>query len=157
MSAPQWTPEMEDVLLDMWNRGKTSGAIACRIKRSRSAVIGKLHRLGLIPSGRASAAAAEARKRAAEKVRRKAVIHKLVPSNRAKWRPAGPMPDSDEGRTDLIPLAELTNRTCRWPVGHPKEPGFGFCGRHSLDGESYCAEHHVRAHEQPAQQERQAA
>lgn len=46
----------------------------------------------------------------------------------------------------LIDLMELTERTCRWPVGDPGEESFGFCGQPSgskSNGQksSYCEEH----------------
>ncbi|MDR3473361.1 MAG: GcrA family cell cycle regulator [Devosia sp.] len=50
-----------------------------------------------------------------------------------------------------IPLMALTNQTCRWPLGDPLEPDFGFCGQPIVDGKSildrepYCARHKRRA------------
>ena len=31
-----------------------------------------------------------------------------------------------------IPLEKLTDKVCRWPIGHPDEKDFYFCGRSSL-------------------------
>jgi len=51
----------------------------------------------------------------------------------------------------VIPLEALTNTTCRWPIGDPREEGFGFCGHAIVDGksihdrESYCARHKRRS------------
>lgn len=37
-------------------------------------------------------------------------------------------------------VMRLRPGVCRWPIGHPKEPAFGFCGRPS--GVSiYCIHH----------------
>ena len=36
---------------------------------------------------------------------------------------------------------ELTERMCRWPIGHPGEQGFHFCGKQRLAGRSYCSQH----------------
>lgn len=36
---------------------------------------------------------------------------------------------------------ELTERMCRWPIGHPGEPDFKFCGANRLPNRPYCAEH----------------
>ena len=36
---------------------------------------------------------------------------------------------------------ELNERMCRWPIGHPGEPEFHFCGNPRLTGRPYCAEH----------------
>ena len=38
-------------------------------------------------------------------------------------------------------LEELDENTCKWPVGHPDESSFYFCGRKSLKDFSYCKLH----------------
>ena len=38
-------------------------------------------------------------------------------------------------------LEELTDNDCKYPIGHPDEPGFYFCGRTSLKDFSYCRLH----------------
>jgi GcrA cell cycle regulator len=41
-------------------------------------------------------------------------------------------------------LLDLTNETCRWPIGDPGETGFYFCGTPSADlaaGQPYCPCH----------------
>jgi hypothetical protein len=38
-------------------------------------------------------------------------------------------------------LLELTEDTCRWPVGDVGEPGFFFCGQPPLKGAPYCGPH----------------
>lgn len=45
-----------------------------------------------------------------------------------------------------IRLLDLNDTTCRWPLGDPQQPGFGFCGCAVKDGSVYCAEHHARAY-----------
>lgn len=51
-------------------------------------------------------------------------------------------------RTDgLVDLLDLTDKTCRWPVGDPGKPGFGFCGDEvSHLCKPYCATHGLRAY-----------
>lgn len=39
----------------------------------------------------------------------------------------------------------LGRAECRWPIGDPKLPGFGFCGQAAEEGRSYCAAHRQRA------------
>ena len=36
---------------------------------------------------------------------------------------------------------ELTDETCRWPIGHPYEESFYFCGRKSMEKFPYCKLH----------------
>ena len=38
-------------------------------------------------------------------------------------------------------LEELDDNTCKWPIGHPNEKSFYFCGRSSLKDFSYCKLH----------------
>ena len=38
-------------------------------------------------------------------------------------------------------LEQLTDETCRWPIGHPDEDNFYFCGRTSMKDFSYCKLH----------------
>ena len=38
-------------------------------------------------------------------------------------------------------LLELNDRVCRWPMGHPGEPEFHFCGKSSNPGFPYCVDH----------------
>lgn len=45
----------------------------------------------------------------------------------------------------VIPLLALSEHTCRWPVGDPGAPGFGFCGVEPMEGKRYCSIHSARA------------
>ena len=42
---------------------------------------------------------------------------------------------------DKTGLLELNDRICRWPVGHPGEPDFHFCGAPANPGFPYCVNH----------------
>jgi GcrA cell cycle regulator len=53
-----------------------------------------------------------------------------------------------QGEPRKLTLVALKERMCRWPVGHPGEPDFHFCGGEALANGPYCAEHHVRAYVQ---------
>lgn len=46
---------------------------------------------------------------------------------------------------------------CSWPVGHPGEKGFHFCGSRPLAGKPYCAEHAAIAYLRPKRQGSNAA
>ena len=48
--------------------------------------------------------------------------------------------DSQPSQT-IITTANLTDRMCRWPIGHPGEPGFRFCGVPRIGSRPYCREH----------------
>ncbi len=38
-------------------------------------------------------------------------------------------------------LLELNERICKWPIGHPGEPDFHFCGKKANPGFPYCVDH----------------
>ena len=42
---------------------------------------------------------------------------------------------------DKTSLLDLNEKICKWPIGHPGEPDFHFCGRQSNPGFPYCVEH----------------
>ncbi|MDM7957066.1 GcrA family cell cycle regulator [Blastomonas sp.] len=48
------------------------------------------------------------------------------------------------GKTSLL---DLSDRICRWPMGHPGEPDFHFCGQQVNPGFPYCVEHCGRAYQ----------
>lgn len=140
------TPEQERKVREGWNAGLSSGVIADQIGMSRSAVMGKVRRLGLASRGESGShpvrrkrydnsrrAALAAIKRASE-----CVAAKIVEP------PPMPMVDDEIALEQRKTLVELTNETCRWPVGDPHEPGFFFCGNPSADnqaGRPYCPWH----------------
>ncbi len=41
----------------------------------------------------------------------------------------------------MVDTGSLTERMCRWPIGHPGEPEFRFCGDARVPGRPYCADH----------------
>ena len=51
--------------------------------------------------------------------------------------PAKPSPDI-AGKTTLL---DLNDRICKWPLGHPGEPDFHFCGEKVNPGFPYCVDH----------------
>ncbi len=42
---------------------------------------------------------------------------------------------------DKTSLLDLNDRICKWPLGHPGEPDFHFCGQPANPGFPYCVEH----------------
>ncbi len=48
---------------------------------------------------------------------------------------------------DKTSLLDLNERICRWPMGHPGEPDFHFCGVKVNPGFPYCVEHCGRAYQ----------
>jgi GcrA cell cycle regulator len=42
---------------------------------------------------------------------------------------------------DKTSLLDLNEKICKWPIGHPGEPDFHFCGRQANPGFPYCVDH----------------
>jgi GcrA cell cycle regulator len=42
---------------------------------------------------------------------------------------------------DKTSLLDLNEKICKWPIGHPGEPDFHFCGRPANPGFPYCVDH----------------
>ncbi|MEQ1899839.1 MAG: GcrA family cell cycle regulator [Devosia sp.] len=47
-----------------------------------------------------------------------------------------------------LSLLQLSESTCKWPIGDPLTPDFYFCGNHSEEGKPYCEFHSHRAYHQ---------
>jgi GcrA cell cycle regulator len=142
MPDQSWTDERVGLLKQLWTTGETAAAIGERLGGlSRSAVLGKVHRLRL----NGAAATPPADKRAdntdaeiATPARRR---------RRTKYKKP-PQPITAEERRHES-LFELTNKTCRWPHGRPRTDRFFFCGAPEADlerGIPYCPEHMRRAY-----------
>ncbi|AJY45697.1 GcrA family cell cycle regulator [Martelella endophytica] len=55
-----------------------------------------------------------------------------------------------------IALTELTERTCKWPVGDPTADDFFFCGCESPENSPYCS-YHAKLAYQPVSERRRAS
>lgn len=134
----QWSVEQSDLAKSMWVAGKSSREIAAVLGDgfTRSAIIGKMHREKMPRHTTAPTFAFRPRP-----------AHK--PSDRARPHiPASPLPLGRVWKalpgTAPISLLDLSDHTCRWPVG---ERPFRFCGCETVAGSSYCATHsHASRH-----------
>jgi GcrA cell cycle regulator len=61
----------------------------------------------------------------------------IPPAPPRRLVPAKPSPEV----ADKTGLLELNDRICKWPMGHPGEPDFHFCGEPSNPGYPYCVAH----------------
>ncbi|MFY7835217.1 MAG: GcrA family cell cycle regulator [Novosphingobium sp.] len=67
----------------------------------------------------------------------------IPPAPPRRLVPARPSPEI----SDKTSLLDLSDRICRWPMGHPGEPDFHFCGDKVNPGFPYCVEHCGRAYQ----------
>jgi GcrA cell cycle regulator len=157
MEGMSWTDERVEMLKKLWADGLSASQIAGELGGiTRNAVIGKVHRLGL--SGRAKSPSSSAPRP------RKARSHSHMlrvarPSMRGNTALAHAYEYEVEAEPELLDnvipigqrrnLLELTEDTCRWPIGDPGSPEFFFCGGQALTSLPYCA-YHSRVAYQPA-------
>ncbi len=67
----------------------------------------------------------------------------IPPAPPRRLVPAKPSPEI----ADKTSLLDLSDKVCRWPMGHPGEPDFHFCGTPVNPGFPYCVEHCGRAYQ----------
>ena len=61
----------------------------------------------------------------------------IPPAPPRRLVPAKPSPEV----ADKTGLLDLNDRICKWPIGHPGEPDFHFCGQQANPGFPYCVDH----------------
>jgi len=61
----------------------------------------------------------------------------ITPAPPRRLVPAKPSADM-AGKTTLL---DLSDKICKWPIGHPGEPDFHFCGEKVNPGFPYCVGH----------------
>jgi len=130
-----WTPEKEEKLKELWKKGHTASQIANLLgDTTRNAVIGKAHRLNL--EARATSKKS-VQKGNVENSNKEVKRQKL--SRKEKFKSL--LLDKNFEPENPKQLEELTDETCRWPIGHPPEKNFYFCGRKPIDKFPYCKLH----------------
>ncbi|MBK8455773.1 MAG: GcrA family cell cycle regulator [Phyllobacteriaceae bacterium] len=162
-----WTDERIEHLKKLWADGLSASQIAVQLGGvSRNAVIGKVHRLKLTSRGRTNAAP----------TRPKKSVKTTVAQRPAMRQTSSPRMGMTIGATALridvledlsvapaprhlveiiappsrkLKLTELTERTCKWPIGDPLHEDFHFCGNDSGESAPYC-DYHSRIAYQPA-------
>ena len=131
MTSTVWTDDRIERLRTLWLEGRTADVISQNLGSgiSRSAVLGKVYRLGL-SAGRTTKTprVSVLKKRTAAKV--------AVP---APVREAQPL-SLTERQCGTRTILSVRRGDCRWPLGDPAQPGFSLCGCPVVRG-SFCAVH----------------
>ncbi|MGN6549086.1 MAG: GcrA family cell cycle regulator [Pararhizobium sp.] len=169
-----WTDERVEKLKRLWADGLSASQIAAQLGGvSRNAVIGKVHRLSL--PGRAKAGGSSAVPRAKRTTSApRAPNYASRASVRSVVRTAGATALKEDIAVEafqefdrrpvenvVVPisrrlvLTELTERTCKWPIGDPLQEDFHFCGNDSGESTPYCT-YHARLAFQPSAERRRA-
>ena len=143
-----WTEEKVAKLKELWGKGNTASQIAEIIGGiSRNAVIGKAHRLNLSSKIKTRTATSNQNfensfneKNQKNRRGRKSKFKSLIIEK--DFEPENPKQ-----------LEELDENSCKWPIGHPNEKSFYFCGRSSLKDFSYCKLHLLYAYQPKGKKE----
>ena len=143
-----WTEEKVSKLKELWGKGNTASQIAEIIGGiSRNAVIGKAHRLNL--SAKIKTRTATSNKNFDDNLEAN-----NAPSKRGrKSRFKSLIIEKDFEPENPKQLEELDESSCKWPIGHPDEKNFYFCGRSSLKDFSYCKLHLLYAYQPKGKKE----
>jgi GcrA cell cycle regulator len=172
MNAMNWTDERVEKLKKLWADGLSASQIAAQLGGvSRNAVIGKVHRLSLPGRAKAGGSVATQRTKRATSAPR-APNYATRAAVRSVTRSAGatalkqelsveaveeldtrPIEDVVVPISRRLVLTELTERTCKWPIGDPLQEDFHFCGNDSGESGPYCR-YHARLAFQPTAERR---
>ena len=147
-----WRNELLDELKKRWLAGESASEISCALMThfhvafSRNAIMGKLYRLGMT-NKKSRSPTINSDDNVSPSVR----PARLEPPPR--FRPKLPKSPSVANAQFLEALAserrpcsllQLSNHTCRWPIGDPSTNDFGFCGIAEADmtvSRPYCKFH----------------
>ena len=138
-----WTDEKVAKLKELWGKGKTANQIAEIIGGiSRNAVIGKAHRLNLSAKIKTRTVASNQMFEGSEEQKNNSKSGK---GRRSRFKSL--LIEKDFEPENPKQLEELDENSCKWPIGHPNEESFYFCGRSSLKDFSYCKLHLLYAYQ----------
>ena len=137
-----WTEEKVAKLKELWGKGNTASQIAEIIGGiSRNAVIGKAHRLNLSAKIKTRSTANNQNFQNSQDEKN----NKSKKGRRSKFKSL--IIEKDFEPENPKQLEELDENLCKWPIGHPNEKTFYFCGRTSLKDFSYCKLHLLYAYQ----------
>ena len=141
-----WDENNVTKLRELWDQGLPTAQIGKLLGFTKNAVVGKAHRIGLErrPSPIRRTAVKPDRKKA-----RSPVMPKL--NFEAKE-------DSNQNGNTFQPIVKnlfvkADKRGCEWPVGHPDEMDFHFCGKDRFEDKPYCLDHCAIAYVVPEKEE----
>jgi len=142
-----WSDQRTSELIRLWEVERLSASqIAATLGGglTRNAVIAKTHRLKLAPRHKQG----QYPRLAQHRTQKPKVQHvaQFLRKRKAEVRQAPAVevaPEVDPVIFSATPcsLEDLTDDTCRWPIGDPGTPAFAFCGGMARGGKPYCGGH----------------
>ena len=143
-----WNDDNVLRLKELWDQGLPTAQIGKLLGFTKNAVVGKAHRIGL--------------ERRPSPIRRTAV----KPDRKKARSPVMPKLkfEKQESETNQIITSNFqpsvknifissSKRGCEWPMGHPDESDFHFCGKERFDDKPYCLDHCAIAYVIPEKEE----
>lgn len=169
-----WTDERVEMLKTLWAEGLSASQIAAQLGGvSRNAVIGKVHRLKLSSRGRATSSQPRQKKasrvgsagrspgrggpggRSVNTVIGATALQQQFATDAVAETVIKPAADVVVPISKKLSLIELTEKTCKWPIGDPLSEDFHFCGNDVCEDGPYCSYHSSLAFQPPAERRRQ--
>jgi GcrA cell cycle regulator len=150
-----WTDERVATLKKLWADGLSASQIAKQLGGvTRNAVIGKVQRLNL--PGRATPSRPNRKFKkpnAPKQSKGNGSSEQATPSSQSVALVSDPvaLPDGE-----LVTVLTIKDSMCKWPIGHPNNADFRFCGAKTHNGGQYCEGHASMAY-QPRQKRRRKA
>lgn len=154
-----WTHEKVEQMLKLRDDGLSCSQIANKLggfdhctDGGRSAVIGKLNRMGLATSRKEKRHGMAKPTRGSDRaIHRKRVLispriiemRRLATKRAVEPAPVAILPNVTPSATGVpgVSLLDLKPHHCRWPNGDVGSPDFHFCGDRRVDGRPYCSSH----------------
>lgn len=125
IAAPRLTQEENDKIIEFRKNGLSAFAIAGLLGRSKRAIQNRI---------KAHTSHVSAREKTVSLFATK------------EYRSSRPEADQCFAESGGVTLMDLTERSCRWPVGDPRHNDFRFCGDYAEPGRVYCCQHHALAY-----------
>ncbi|MBI29030.1 MAG: hypothetical protein CFH21_00571 [Alphaproteobacteria bacterium MarineAlpha5_Bin11] len=148
-----WTDDKVSQLRELWDQGLPTSQIGKILNFTKNAVVGKAHRIGL--ERRPSPI-----KRSIMKPDRKKARAPLMPDlnfNLKSDKDFEHQADNQNNQNNELKEKLLSKDLivngrsigCEWPIGHPNEISFHYCGSERIEGKPYCSKHCEQAYIMP--------
>jgi GcrA cell cycle regulator len=164
-----WTNERVELLVKLWNDGYSASRIASEFGTiSRNAVIGKVHRLGISTrpnnpepikiksSDKIKNSSSHNKNKILNNKKlddKKILINRDITEGKLKnldktihLKTDNMKINRPDPRKRISNILQLSEKTCKWPIGDPGQNGFHFCGCETVTGEPYCTYHMMMAY-----------